>query len=540
MLKQQYIGALIGIILILALAPANSQEAIEAVPLTAPRNPYVADSTQPMPHGDSAQQDATYVKGPMDHSRELRDEEKIYQHLGPGYIGGFTTSPYTDGSRVLWTNGVNGIYKLNAETLEVYDHIPSRTAVHWTKDRAEDSIEALDDDNSTANLQLAGENAKSLKDVSAIYVVVGRNNWLYVADKDGSITAYGDRKEGDPSSPIEIKARFQVPAKAAGATLGMNMTYDGWVVIPTEEGWIVAVSMDLKEHRLIRLANPTGESTEAQRVGYGWVRNSIAVDKDGGIYVASRNHMHKIIWKGESFSTNEADGAWVAPYFNNTGVGTGATPSLMGFGDEDKFVVITDGNELMNVVLFWRNEIPEDWEQIPGSPSRRIAGMVSATMGALDLKAVQTEQSVVVAGYGAFVVNNTPNNIPEGAPRKMHGLLAAALGSNPMHQPFGVQKFEWNPVKRAFGPAWTNTDVSSPNGVPYVSLGTNHVYFIGARSNKWTLEALNWDTGRSTFHYVIGGQRWNSQYSTPVPDEAGGIMYGTTWGRARILPKRRN
>lgn len=506
------------------------------MPLSTPKNPYTADSTQPMPHGDPAQQDATPVKGPLGESRQLQEDEIIYQHLGPGYIGGFTTSAYENGSRVLWTNGVNGLYKLNAETLEIYDYIPSPVAGQWTKDHAEDSIAALDADNSLLNLPLAIEDSKALQDLSGIYVAVGSNNWAYIADKDGSITAYGDAIEDDPTSAIEIKGTFQMPPEAAGSTLGMNITYDGWIVLPTTDGWLVAVTMDLADYRLIRLRNPTGESTEAQRVGYGWVRNSITLDKDGGIYIASRNHMHKVIWKGDSFSTDEEDGAWAEPYPNELGGGTGSTPSLMGFGDEDQFVVITDGNELMNVLLFWRNEVPEDWEQLPGAPTRRIAGMVPASMGDLNLEAVQTEQSVVVAGYGAFVVNNTPNNIPDGFPPNGHGLLAGALGSNPKHQPFGVQKMEWNPDTRVFSIAWTNTEVSSPNGVPYVSLGTNHVYFIGARKNQWTLEALNWDTGESTFHYVIGGQRYNSQYSCPIPDEYGGMMYGTTWGRARIVP----
>ena len=118
------------------------------------------------------------------------------------------------------------------------------------------------------------------------------------------------------------------------------------------------------------------------------------------------------------------------------------------------------------------------------------------------------------------------------------GILAGALGSNPAHQPFGVQKMAWDPKARRFASAWVNTTVSSPNGVPYVSLATRQVYFVGARNNRWTLEALDWKTGRSTFHYVIGGQRYNSQYSCPVPDGMGGIMYGSTWGRVRLVPRR--
>ena len=47
------------------------------------------------------------------------------------------------------------------------------------------------------------------------------------------------------------------------------------------------------------------ENTESLGVGYGWVRNSIALDDEGGIYVVSRNHMHKVIWTGEGFSKDE-------------------------------------------------------------------------------------------------------------------------------------------------------------------------------------------------------------------------------------------
>lgn len=509
-----------------------------SAPLTTPRNPFAADSTQPMPHGDSAQQDTTAVMGPLDVARQLDDDEIIYQFLGPGYIGGFTSSPYPDGSRVLWTNGINGLYKLNAETLEIYDHIPTPAADIWTEAHAEESIGILDADNTIANIERAGKDAAALSDLSGIYIVVGANFWTYIADKDGTVTAYGDSVEGDPSSPIEVKGRFQMPAEAAGSTLGMNITYDGWVVLPTEDGTLVAVSQDMQEYRLIKMLNPDNESQEQTSVGRGWVRNSLALDKDGGIYVASRNHMHKIVWDGDKLSTDEADGAWTAKYSNTLGDGTGATPSLMGFGEEDQFVVITDGDHLMNVTLFWRDDIPEDWEQLPNAPSRRIAGMVPASMGELNLEAVQSEQSNVVAGYGVLVVNNTSRNIPEGLPVSVEGLFHGAFGSNPIYQPFGVQKVVWDPETRVFATAWTNIDVSSPNGVPYVSLGSNQTYFIGARDNKWTLEALSWDTGESTFHYVIGGQRYNSQYSTPVPDEFGGMMYGTTWGRARIVPKQ--
>jgi hypothetical protein len=209
----------------------------------------------------------------------------------------------------------------------------------------------------------------------------------------------------------------------------------------------------------------------------------------------------------------------------------------MGFGDEDPFVVITDGESQMNMLLFWRNEIPADWEQLTDTPDRRIAGQLPVTLGDDSLTEIQSEQSVVVSGYGAMVVNNTPRNIPWYLPERARGLLVGYLGSNPEYQPYGLQKFEWNAELRRLEYAWTNTMISSPSSVPIVGMGSNRVYFIGARNNEFTLEALGWDTGNSDFHYVIGGQRYNVMYSGTAIDEDGRIHYGTPWGRVRLVPK---
>jgi hypothetical protein len=247
--------------------------------------------------------------------------------------------------------------------------------------------------------------------------------------------------------------------------------------------------------------------------------------------------MHKIVWDGEKLSTDEADGAWSVEYLNDWGHGTGATPSLMGFGDEDQFVVITDGQPQMNVVLFWRNEIPEDWQQLDGAPSRRIAGQAPVTMGDPDLTQIQSEQSVVVAGYGAMVVNNHPRNVPWYFPKQAASLLISYLGSNPNHQPYGVQKFAWDPLTRTLNDDWVNKEISSPSTVPIVGVGSNTAYLIGARNNRWTLEAMDWDTGKSKFHYVIGGQRFNVMFAGTLIDMDGRIHYGTPWGRVRLNPQ---
>ena len=67
---------------------------------------------------------------------------------------------------------------------------------------------------------------------------------------------------------------------------------------------MVAISRDLKRHRTARLRHSEGAEEKATKpVGHGWVRNGVAIDVDGGLYIASQEHMHKVVWDGETLST---------------------------------------------------------------------------------------------------------------------------------------------------------------------------------------------------------------------------------------------
>jgi hypothetical protein len=252
----------------------------------------------------------------------------------------------------------------------------------------------------------------------------------------------------------------------------MNMTYDGWIISITDDGWVVLIKRDFSEYHTLQLTGAEVAPVwnqymldSGRRQGAAtWVRNGPAIDEKGNIWVPSLQHMHKIVWDGEKLSKDPADGAWVVPYsnkgpisvtfddiidpstgqpftFENVNVGSGSTASLMGYGDEDRFVVITDGDEVMNMVLFWRDEIPQGWEQLPNAPSRRIAGMLRADIGFDDAEAVQTEQSVVVGGYGAFVVNNAPASKPIVGSRSAgpQGSLGKQRGFFGQFSPYRVQ-----------------------------------------------------------------------------------------------------
>ncbi len=154
----------------------------------------------------------------------------------------------------------------------------------------------------------------------------------------------------------------------------------------TDEGWLVVVERDFSSYQAIQLpgaeeapphnAAMLGRSSgPARRLGPQQRRHR---RRGRDLHRFGRSHDQDGLGR-PALSNDPADGAWSEPYLDSTGFGTGATPSLMGFGADDRFVVITDGEDLMNVVIYWRDAIPDDWNPLPDAPSRRIAGQLPAT-----------------------------------------------------------------------------------------------------------------------------------------------------------------
>ena len=528
-----------------------------------PKNPFLADSIYAIPHGDSAQQDSTKRSGPEGPTKTLSDDERNYQQIGPGHFGLYISSQYDDCRRVVWSNGADRIAKLDHATFDVLTEFPVKPMKEWpTDEEIDEAIDTLDeldcddgiDSQDCKDLQAAAFELaiKYLTGIDGVYAMLDKDNTLYVGGSQ-QVVAYGDAEAGNPDSEIVVKRTWEIPddGSVPGGLVGFNMTFDGWIIMVTDLGALVAMSRDFQEIRTVMLnfsdeapAHNAWADSLGLTSGQYWVRNPMAIDEDGSIYVASADHLHRVMWMpdDEAFSLAEEDGAWTVPYSNirdeeagKGGLGTGATPSLIGFGaDEDKLVVITDGDPLMNMTYFWREEIPTEWQQIDGTLSRRVAGKLPADFGNDELEFVQSEQSVVVSGYGAVVVNNQPRNVPESAPALATRLYASYLGNDPLFQPFGMQKFEWDPEAQALKEAWANPELSSPNSVPHISRDSNMVYTVGAREGLWTLEGVDLSTGGSSFHYVVGGARYNSLFSGVIPDQEGRIIYGTPFGKVRL------
>ena len=68
-----------------------------------------------------------------------------------------------------------------------------------------------------------------------------------------------------------------------------------------------------------------------------------------------------------------------------------------------------------------------------------------------------------------------------------------------------------------------------------MSRATQMIYFIGARNEVWTFEAVDWNTGRSAFFIPLGRRRkYNSYYAATQVGLNGEIVTATLTGTIRF------
>lgn len=444
-----------------------------------PINQYLADSPWPISHRNPYCQGSSPYPGP-----ESTDDLAISFEPGwPVSIFMLYTAQDKMGNYAVWGSSLTRLFKIDAM------RSPLNT-IAW-----------IEKESGLGN-PMAGA-----------YTILDDRNRMFVSRKN-RLYIYENGIDGMVDSGIQKTASFDVPQIDPGeAIIGMNMTYDGMIAFATSAGRVGVVSRDFDD---IHILEPSSDEEE--------LSNSIAVDEEGGIYVVTSKKMYRVQWTGMELTLDEAMGAWVAAYESGPdvrppgrlGVGSGTTPSLMGFGEQDKFVVIGDGQTLMHIVLFWRDEIPADWEPIAAGKDRRIAAEVPITYGDPSATNTSTEQSVLVRGYDAAVVSNYygPDALPS--------FIAPALSNLPGYAPYGVEKFRWDPQTRTLDSVWANPDLSCPNGVPTMSEASGLMYCIGQRETNWTVEAIDWETGESDFYVFLG--------------EA--IHYNSFWAATEIGPDR--
>jgi hypothetical protein len=444
-------------------------------------------------HRASYAQGSSPFPGPTD-STTTKSEHLVLQGPGIPVIASFS-APYEDGGRAVWSTVLgaeSAIVKVDHETFEIIDwYVPAER---------EENPPAFE-------LGLSGA-----------YTAIDAQN-RFIAGRTDFVSFFGDSVEGDRLSPIELKKRIAMPAEVFcnedDVIAGMSLTYDGHLAFATELGNLFVIPSDADPDNLgdVPIVSANENCATAGEAELEIVSNSIAVDENGGIYLLTSAAMYRFNWDGSTLTK-----AWRAAYESaeevpspiRLGSGSGSTPSLMGAkADDDRFVVITDGQALMNLVLFWRDEVPEDWEPIAPGKDPRIACEIPVDFGTGATEAI-SEQSVAVRGYSAVVVNDLLTN-PTINPPSMSPLAAAAQnlvsaleGGIPEKAPFGLERIDWDPGTRTCSTVWANSDISVPNGIPSISEASGLVYGAGQRDGQWGLEGLDFATGESRVWVVAG------------------------------------
>lgn len=485
----------------------------------APCNPHLAASPWAGNHRNSYAQASTAAPGPA----------------GPAPLvdvdhDGFASAPvvlsfsprYPDGGRVAWasTVGVTGeILKIDPRTMTVIDkYVP----------------------------QLEEGAGLASASVSGAYNVLDADNRLHVGQAS-SLEVYGDAVPGRRRSSIALLRRFELPARARcgdDRLVGITMTYDGRIAFATENGVVGVVP---RHPRRMTATNLRTFSLNGTDCGGGrdgvveTVSNSISADERGGIYVVTSHAMYRIDQRRGRLVQR-----WRAPYAGaggsgggRLGAGSGSTPTLMGTApNDDRFVVITDGQELMHLVLMWRDRVPGDWRRIRPGASRRIACEIPVTFGDPTARRSLSEQSVLVRDHSAVVVNNLMPLDPVlsmlPAPLAPVSQLLSGLPGN---EPRGIERFDWNPRSRTCDVAWANSEVAIPNGIPAMSAATDMIYGIGARRGVWTLEGIDWRSGRVRLTVpTTAFPTSNSFYAATTIGPGGSVWTGNFGGVTRFSP----
>ena len=513
-------------------------------------NPYLASSLYAVTHFDSSQSDSTPY-GPPPGTFTVSPDRQPIVYGGPVNIMTLasTQADYLWGvgtDRVAYVKGRDGAWT-SVASLEAPAYTdPTLIYVPESAQRAvgEQSFEGkTSGDVDRILTQAYGQNYTARLQNSS-YSVVDRDNVLY-ANYGRGIYAFALTDPADPAKGIRVARSADIAAiQGAGATtanlFGLSMTYDGHLVVNFSNG-VAVVDRSL-------------DAATAQFVPFGAderTSNSLAVDEKGGIYVASNKLMHKLVWTGTTLSAREAAGAWTSPYdapddavppIVKFGTGTGSTPTLMGFGsDRDKLVVITDGAKRMKLVAFWREDIPGDFVQRPGTASRRIAGQIPVTCGFGTLPEwIQSEQSVVVRGYGAFVVNNIPQDAASFGLDPNNKLLGVFTMGPVFPSCLGVERFRWDPATRAWASAWARPDVSSPSMIPVHSRSSRMALVTGYYgAGGWEVTGLDWDTGTTVHRTILGKQNYgNGAYAILEYLPNGDLLFNSAVGPYRVTYPR--
>ena len=330
--------------------------------------------------------------------------------------------------------------------------------------------------------------------------------------KFSEIYKFTDADPNDPYSPIVLLDVFDFGAYNISRVNMYNLNYDGQIVWYSEKdpntGIAYAGVIDQNFNLLDTLKF---DALPNERINH----NSISVDENNSFYIVTSHRLIQFAWDGADLKIG-----WQAEYdFVNDGptgnfaFGSGTTPTLMGWGDNnDKLVIVADGHARNNLVAFWR-ELPPGWTGIPGQPLHFADAIPIPNARSFSNLFQSIENSPTVSGYDIAIA-------------QFNGFLGYDCDNFK-----GVSKFRWNTSSNQLQLEWTNDEVNM-NGVLCYSSGSDLVYGSGKENDcNYYYYGLDWKSGEIKLRLLLGMEEsfpndpFYDQGVNHIIDEDGSIYY---------------
>ena len=502
-------------IFMLGSVTAFSQE-LQELP---PNNPFlIQNSVYPTVHFDPAQTDTTMV--PVWEGDSKIEPSQVKWLPGLTTIG-TVHRPYPGGEHAIFFSGGNrvGKIRITGGDFSMIDEVSipgledktiSTTQLREIVKQMESAVGRREGVSASAFRSSSRKHHKVRpRWAMALYTMMDKDGYYY-AGWGTSVYKIGDVRKGDVHSPIEIVKSYDIrdglpedQRDKINRIFGLAMLYDGNLAVAMP-GIIAVMDRDFENMQYILLEDEA-------------VDNGISVDDKGGIYVVTSKYMRKLVWDGKKLSDKEADGAWKSEYDyvpnpKALSRGAGNTPTLMGFGpDDDKLVIIADAGDPVKIVGFWRDEIPKDFKQKPGTKSRRIADQL-----ALEIDVPATiEWSPHVYGNGVMMMASAypdPVKQDDGKFAFFKTVLTAGVTRE---APVGAEKWSWDSKTSSFKSDWT-VDYPLQSALYPVSASSNTVTLAPLEDGEYSLIHVDWDTGKEVGKVILG--------RSPIFNTAGGFF----------------
>ena len=515
-------------------------QAQQAPPNMPTPNPFLATSAFPISHSNPAATEAVSHAGPTRGRKLSAADVKTV----PNVFTSHPTIKNVGADRIIIASGVDGIRKILAtgDSLDLISFIAypghdayvakaTPAALQAALEKVDAAYRARDEATILAMSQpMQDIGFNRLQIAGGTYNMIDRDGFHYAPA--GGLVVVKTTDNNVPRGPLRIAGTKDlapdVPTDLkAGVThiVGITMSYAGDVMVAAH-GALFLLDRDLALKGLFPLP---GEDVE----------NSICADEHG-IYVVTSKRMLKVVWTGTKLSIDEADGGWQSDYNTmsperaraagalTVSGGSGTTPTLMGFdNDPDKLVLISDGDpDGAQVVAFWRDKIPDDFKQLPGAKSRRIAGQIRT-----DISKVTIEPSFSVLGYGVVVQNGA-------YPRPEPDIWANAFTAGVTRPaPLGIQRFTWDTQTRSFKKNWINKEIDNTDVmVPVVSAASRMIYLASKQDGIYEYVGVDWDSGdiRARWPFPDDSRKWNAYGGITALLEDGDLLIGGAFAIKRV------